>query len=69
MSKKDIGPSIWRTARVETATLALLMAAIAIATALGWMRNVNPSLAVLAVYAVWIAICASIYRFFYRLDT
>ena len=69
MQRKNLAPSIWRTARVETGTLAILVLACAAANALGWIRNVNVSLAVLAIYAIWVATCIAIYRIFYRLDT
>ena len=69
VQRKNIAPSIWQTARVETSTLAILLLACAAANALGWMRNVNVSLAALAVYALWITMCVVIYRVLYRLDT
>jgi hypothetical protein len=69
MHRKNIAPSIWRTARVETATLAILVLASATASNLGWMPSINASLAALAIYALWLAVCVVVYRFFYRLDT
>jgi hypothetical protein len=62
-------PSLWRTARVETGTLALLALGWVTASAMGWAPDVNSSLGVLGIYAAWLGLCVIIYRYFYRLDT
>lgn len=62
-------PSLWRTARIEAGTLALLVLGWGMATALGWAPNVNSSLVALGIYAAWLALCVVVYRYFYRLDS
>lgn len=68
MGEKQTPPSLWQTARVETGTLAVLVLGWSLANAAGWVPALNSSLAVLVVYAAWIALCIVVYRYFYQLD-
>ena len=69
MGEKQTPSSLWQTARVETSALAVLVLASCVANAAGWVPKVNSSLAVLVVYAAWLALCIVVYRYFYKLDT
>ncbi len=69
MLRKIGAPSLWKTARVEMVSLAVLLVGWSVANALGLAPRVTSSLAVLGVYAAWLGVCVVFYRYFYRLDT
>jgi len=61
--------SLWKAARVEAGTLALLMLGWAVVGMMGWVPDINSSLVAVGVYAAWVGLCVIVYRYFYGLDT
>ncbi|MBY0503668.1 MAG: hypothetical protein K2X03_07155 [Bryobacteraceae bacterium] len=68
MERNRQSPSLWKTARVETLTLAVLAMGWMISGLAGWVPDVNSSLVAVGVYAAWIGLCVIVYRYFYKLD-